>query len=367
MIRIVIQEKVGIDIFVKETMPRNINIFENYLKTLKTAGLGYVAHYAEVTKEDLQKVLETLDTRDPQQLQWLVWINIQLHLCRRGFQNSANMKKKDLVIEKCGDFDIIRLARNSQEKNHVEIDEDGQSGGRIASIPGNSKCPVLLISHFLDKLNPLCDMLWQRPRKKLPPHADVWYENAPLGHNTLRVMMKKISTFCGLSEIYTNHCLRVSSCSLLGEAGYTDLDIAAISKHKSLSSLGVYKRVKDYKKVQMSHSLSEAMGLSKNAPQTMDNMALLTPQMESPSPVIVNSNLVSHNPVIEEIIMSDDEWASFWSSYNDQPSELEQPHVHEQCCVSYGTSNQAAAIERPETHIQQNTVNQKAIKKEVKW
>jgi len=261
MLRLVIQDAVAIDIFSKDHVPRNIKVFENYLKTLKNEGLGYVSHHAEVSKEDLHKLRENLDVADPQQLLWLAWVFIQLHLCRRGFQNSTSMKKSDLVVDKSGAITMIRLARNFHEENHAEVDEDASNGGRIAEIPGNSKCPVKVITKYIEKLNPKCQSLWQRPKKTATDEMALWYDNAPLGHKTLQNMMKSISLFCGLTKTYTNHCLRVSSCSLLGEAGFSDLDIIAVSKHKNLSSLGIYKRVREERKMEMSHSLSHAMGL----------------------------------------------------------------------------------------------------------
>ncbi len=50
--------------------------------------------------------------------------------------------------------------------------------------------------------------------------------------------MKDISIFCELLTVYTNHSLQVTGCTMLGEAGFSDLDITAVSKHTSLSALG---------------------------------------------------------------------------------------------------------------------------------
>jgi hypothetical protein len=195
----------------------------------------------------------------------------------------ASLKKNDIVVEHIGAPDMIRLARNSHEKNHAEVNEDFDNGGRIASVPGNRKCPVKVITNYLEKLNPLCDSLWQRPKKNVSAESSPWYDNAPLGHNTLKTMMKSISVFSNLSSTYTNHCLRVSSCSLLGEAGFSDLDIAAVSKHKSLSSLGIYKRVRDVRKSEMSQTLSIAMGITSN------DDALLEQQSDSPEDPLCTS------------------------------------------------------------------------------
>jgi hypothetical protein len=259
MLRTVIQQKISVDIFNDPDLLQQNVVFENYLRVLKKQGYGCISHHKEVSKENLKTICEKLDPQNPQQLLWLTWLNVQLHLCRRGIENSSNMKKTDLVLEQYGQVNFIRLKKNEKTKNHTEIDEDADSGGRISSITGHLKCPVKIITTYLSKLNPNCDSLWQKPKQKVSPHSDCWFDAVPLGNNQLSSMMKKISSFCGLSEIYTNHCLRVSACTLLGESGYSDLDIQAVSKHKSVDALGIYKRIKTDKKLEMSQSISQAM------------------------------------------------------------------------------------------------------------
>jgi hypothetical protein len=195
-------------------------------------------------------IVSKLSIDDPQQLQWLSWLYMQLFLCRRGVEKTHSMKKTDVIIENSGTYSIIRL-RNQEVKNHKEVNEDGENGGVIRSVPGNLKCPFSVISTYLSHLNSKCDSLWQRP-KPTAANSGEWYCNVSLGHNTIEKMLRTISTFCETQTKYTNHCLRVSSCSLLGEAGYTDLDIQSVSRHKSVSSLGIYKRVKLDKKIKMS-------------------------------------------------------------------------------------------------------------------
>jgi hypothetical protein len=260
ILRIVIQEKISVDIITDTALSTQNVVFQNYLHTLKKKGYGSISHHKEVTKEDLHTIVHSLDPLSPRELQWLSWIFIQLHFCRRGFENVTDMKKQDLIVEKFGTFTIIRV-KNELTKNHREVNEDAESGGRISSVPGNSKCPVKIIESYLDKLNPNCSSLWQKPKKNVSTSNPLWYDAVPLGHNSLATIMKNISTFCGLQTIYTNHCLRVSACSFLGDAGFTDLNVLSVSKHKSVSALGVYKRVKTDRKIEMSQSLSNAIGI----------------------------------------------------------------------------------------------------------
>ena len=60
----------------------------------------------------------------------------------------------------------------------------------------------------------------------------VWYENRPLGVNTLGTMMKEISEKAVLSTVYTNHCVRATAITLWSEAGLADRHICHISGHR---------------------------------------------------------------------------------------------------------------------------------------
>jgi hypothetical protein len=84
-----------VDIFNDPDLLQQNEVFENYLRVLKRQGYGCISHHKEVSKEDLKTICEKLDPLNPQQLLWLTWLNVQLHLCRRGIKNSCNMKKAD--------------------------------------------------------------------------------------------------------------------------------------------------------------------------------------------------------------------------------------------------------------------------------
>lgn len=74
-------------------------------------------------------------------------------------------------------------------------------------------CPVASFVKYVSKLNPKCEALCQRPRNSFDNSDKYWYEDKPLGKNTLAVMMSNISKQANLSQEYTNHC--VSSHALL--------------------------------------------------------------------------------------------------------------------------------------------------------
>ena len=69
--------------------------------------------------------------------------------------------------------------------------------------------------------------------------------------------MKEISKDAKLSQIYTNHCIRATSVTVLSNDGHDANDIIAISGHKNTSSLIPYTRkVGDSKRRKMSSTLT---------------------------------------------------------------------------------------------------------------
>eukprot|EP00117_Sycon_ciliatum_P026295 scpid112350/ scgid21616/ len=113
----------------------------------------------------------------------------------------------------------------------------GASDNTATKQAGRIQCPrqVLAISILLQHLNPDCNRLFQRPRRSLPLRDKVWYENAPLGKNTLDNMMKSLSEKAGTSRIYTNHCLRATCVTVLQENGFSSNDITSVTGHTVLA------------------------------------------------------------------------------------------------------------------------------------
>jgi hypothetical protein len=262
LLRTLILKKTDVDILLHPSLKPQYAVFDNVLKKLKDIGKGTIKHYPEIPSDDMKKIISTLDSSNPTELQYLAWWYVQLFFCRRGRENTQEMKKSDLVFEEVEGSLTIRLGRILSTKNHKEVNEDADSGGLICEMKGHSKCPVQTLKFYISKLNAGIEWLWQKPTAKLvSPKDSCWYERSKVGCNKLSEMMKNISLKCSLSKSFTNHCIRVSTCTLLGELGFTDIDIQAVSKHKSVDSLAVYKRTKMARKMDMATKMSHFLGL----------------------------------------------------------------------------------------------------------
>ena len=251
-LRTVLKKDKDIDIIYDNDFAKANTTFVNMQKEIKAVGKGCIKHTMEVVKDDLALIINTLDENDPQQLQWLTWTFIMLYFAQRGNEVVSKLKVDDLLIEK----DIIKL-RNFSTKNHQLPDYQDQDTGGIIVATNNERCPVKIIKLYLSKLNFYNDNLWQRPYSITQKKNHFWYQDAVVGIKTVGSFINYVNT----SKTYTNHCLRVTACTLLGDSGYLDGDIQAISGHSSSSSLNIYRRVKDSKKKDMSNTISESIGI----------------------------------------------------------------------------------------------------------
>ena len=113
--------------------------------------------------------------------------------------------------------------------------------------------------HYISKLHPDLERLWQHPLSIFSENDDVWYAKVPMGQKTLAVFMSELSKSCQLSQIYTNHSIRATGATELSKGMYGPAQIMAVTGHKSVQSLSVYQRVDDEEKLQMGKTLSESL------------------------------------------------------------------------------------------------------------
>ena len=101
--------------------------------------------------------------------------------------------------------------------------------------------------------------MWQKPNLNFIA-AGNWYIQLPIGHNTLGKMMSTMCKEAQLSNVYTNHCTRVTTCVVLNDNGFNETDIIKVNGHKSTTSLKSYNnRATTTQKRQMSDAINMQM------------------------------------------------------------------------------------------------------------
>ena len=101
-----------------------------------------------------------------------------------------------------------------------------------------------IIKKYLQKRNPNCPALWQKPRNystgKFSESDAVWYCNVPLGKHTLDNLLGRMSKKAGLSSHFTSHCIRATSVTILKAAGLENSRVRSVTGHKSDASIDSY-------------------------------------------------------------------------------------------------------------------------------
>ncbi|XP_065197698.1 uncharacterized protein LOC135829222 [Sycon ciliatum] len=225
---------------------RSNNCLDGVLKKLKREGeLRPVNHKDYITDDDFKKLKDKfLRCKEPEVLVMEVWFYMTYHFALRGREIQRQVKKTDLVLKKDDNGDEYFLLNvDLTSKNHpggIADRHDPPTAGRIQD--GDQ---VFSVKYLLSRLHPQQEALFQKPKPNLRKGEQIWFENFPLGKNSLAQIMPKLSKVCGLSKTYTNHSVRATTVHRLSAAGATDRHIMQVTGHRNAMSLASYSKSTD--------------------------------------------------------------------------------------------------------------------------
>ena len=217
------------------------------IKSLKKQGKENVQHKDAIPVDDLKKLKAgpVLRLTNPWSLLRNVWFHVVLYWCRRGREGQRNLKPSSFkfAVDEQGKR-YVTMTHDETSKNHPGGLKDKSSFEKTARMyeTDSDTDGYRALSLYISKLNLKCEALFQLPRRDWNEEVvhNIWYENRPLGVNTLGSMMKEISIKAMLSKVYTNHCVRATAITLWSEAGLSDRHICHISGHRNPNSLQHY-------------------------------------------------------------------------------------------------------------------------------
>ena len=280
------------NIFSDEPFAQANKVLDCVLKRHKKMGLErQTKHKDPISGEDLAKVSayfdDVLENPTPTKVTEYCWFVITCHFCLRAREVQASIRKDDLIFEAGGDGQMsVRLGADFMSKNCA----GGLKGGEFSS-PRQVAALRLLFDH----LNPDVDRIFQRAHPSFKLSDQVWFMKSPLGHNLLGKMMARISEKSGCSMIYTNHCLRATSITILKKSGFSDIVVCSVSGHKNVASLKSYCRPHGEDCKTMAEAIDKALeGESSLAGKE---------EVKSPAPFLAGSTSVpcdKHQEVEEE-------------------------------------------------------------------
>ena len=224
----------------------------------------------------------------PSHLQRKVMFDIRYYMCRRGGENIADMTKSTFQLEYDTETNIsyVRKVEDEVQKNHKEYNSEIITGfiPQIRNADGsvNKLCPVRAFENYVGKLNPKNNSLWQKPYTKFPEDpSKPAYQNQRIGHNTHDKFMANITDKVKLSTHYTNRWIQVTGITNLRRAKFNAKQVMAVSGHKSVESLAIYKRVQEDEKLMMGMCLSFTLLKPEEAIMIQNNMGVVENQPQS--------------------------------------------------------------------------------------
>ena len=299
---------------------RNINIIsdrefkqENMDKTgrikkNRREGLDTTKHKSAIQPGDVRKMYDsgTLSNNNPKALQSKVFFEIMLHFGRRAKEGLHDLKVDSFEFRTDADGHVyVTIPYNEATKTNHGLESDREEKEQRMYETGDpDTCPIASLKLYLSKLNPKSPSFFQHiSTKSSVMFEKYWYNGKHIGINSIGGLMKRISKDAKLSQVYTNHCIRATSVTVLCNEGHEVNDIIAISGHKHPSSLIPYTRkVGDCKRRKMSNTLTEYIkGESK--PKSEPSSTISVPPQANP--ILENQNLIPNEPNPSSIEISE--------------------------------------------------------------
>ena len=195
---------------------------------------------------------------NPETLQNKVQWDLRFYFARRANENIDKFTKGTFTIRRHEDSGLRYIVKcyDERTKNHQMDLADIQTACMV-EVPESAYCPLTSFMKYTSHLSPLINDFWQYPKEKDTwRNSDVWYTNKKIGPNPLSTFMSKLSNDADLSQIYTNHSIRVTSATYLSRKQFSAKQIMSVTGHKSLNSLAIYQKVSTDEKLSMAYAMS---------------------------------------------------------------------------------------------------------------
>ena len=259
--------------------PVFINSKTSYLAQnveMKKRGMAKIKHKEAITESDLALLQssDVLSTNSPKSLLRKVFFDLEYYFCRRAMEN-LRLHTKSTFMVKINEHRVeyVELDIDEWEKNHGLFGSEYEGGRMYAD--GTVTCPVTSFKKYISLLHPEHDALFQRA-KVHTPKVGPWYDRAVIGEKSLEKMMKSISKDAGLSQLYTNHCIRATCITTLNDEGFEDRHIISVSGHSNPDSIRAYSRTGEKVRRKMFDALSNKLNPTQ-APKKLEPTSTPTP------------------------------------------------------------------------------------------
>ncbi len=176
-----------------------------------------------------------------------MWFDILYHIGKRAQEGVHKYQKNSFGLGKTVAAKKYVFQKFNQVSKCSQGDESSASKCQKIDTEnlmfeiGDDMCPYAYFCLYLNKLNEDLDALWQCPNLYCrKPESMRWYDKQKIREHTMCKWMMELSVQCGLSQKYTNHCIRKTCTTAMAKSGFQPHQIAAVTKYQSLESLKHY-------------------------------------------------------------------------------------------------------------------------------
>ena len=223
-------------------------VFTGRLRENKEKGLDVAQPRTSMEKEDIEKLFQqyfpqtTGDKLNTQVLLHKVFFDIMYFTGRRGKEGLRSLSKDSFIVKSTpSGVEYIEITFNEKSKKNqgdsmsAALNALHNNHHIISEITNSELCPVSSFRKYMDLLNPEITAFFQYPTKNRKG-----FTKEVIGKNPLGTMMNEISEHANLSRIYTNHQIRKTMATGMHRSGFSQEEIANVTKHKNLDSLKSY-------------------------------------------------------------------------------------------------------------------------------
>ena len=173
--------------------------------------------------ENLLWEASVISFESPQTRQNMIFYYVGLHFCLRGVQEQHDLTVQQLIrhpsdLDSYDDstyYQYVELISKNNQHRFKDIHMKNKTT-KVYAMVGSTKCMVKMLDFYISKLPQDPKSFYLRPLKSRPTDdTKPWYINVPVGVNTLKGMLPKMSEEAGTKSRYTNHSLRATSTTRL--------------------------------------------------------------------------------------------------------------------------------------------------------
>ena len=196
----------------------------------------------------------------PKKLLRTICYLLGIHLGLRGGNEHRSLEfGKQIKLTKCGEDDVLIFNESSSKSNNGGLYHRRRNKRENVIIfpnkQSNERCPVRLYKKYVSLRPSFCTTNAFYLKALDNFENDKWYQNMPMGRNTLYSTIKNLMEAANVEGRFTNHSCRKTTGTRMHNAGFSEADIQSVTGHSS-ESVREYIAIGEKRKIDISNCLS---------------------------------------------------------------------------------------------------------------